>query len=291
MANYFVIGADEKEYGPVPAEELRKWVTEGRADAHTRVRAEGATDWLALSQLPEFADAPAKRTSLPPPPARPLAPVGKTSIMAIAALVLGICGIFTCGITALFGLILGIIAMVRVTNSRGALTGKGLALGGVIVSGIMLILLPVMAAMLLPALAAAKQKAMQIACVNNEKQLALAVTVYANEHANHLPPAATWCDAIHSAVGNDQVFKCVAATDFLTSRCGYAFNARLDGLDTHAVNPQTVLLFESDKGWNANGGPELEVARHRNHSIVVAFADGSVQIMPESRLSSLRWEP
>lgn len=52
---YKVIGADGKEYGPVSADQLRQWVTEGRANAQTRVRPEGGTEWSALSALPEFA--------------------------------------------------------------------------------------------------------------------------------------------------------------------------------------------------------------------------------------------
>ena len=66
---------------------------------------------------------------------------------------------FTCGITALAGLICGIVAMVKVKNSGGKLGGGGLALAGTIVSGIFLLMIPIFAAMLLPALASAKQKA------------------------------------------------------------------------------------------------------------------------------------
>ena len=39
---YRIIGADGREYGPIPAEQLRQWIREGRADAQTRARAEGA---------------------------------------------------------------------------------------------------------------------------------------------------------------------------------------------------------------------------------------------------------
>ena len=52
MATYFVMGADQKEYGPVPADELRQWVAEGRLDAQSKIRLEGATDWRPLGQLP-----------------------------------------------------------------------------------------------------------------------------------------------------------------------------------------------------------------------------------------------
>jgi prepilin-type processing-associated H-X9-DG protein len=288
MANYFVIGGDNKEYGPVSTDDLRNWIAEGRANAQTKVRADGTTEWLPLAAVPEFGDT-LKRTGPPPPPIGATPAAGKTSALAVTSLVLGILGLFTCGATALVGLILGIMALVKVSNSQGALRGKGLALAGTIVSGVFLLLIPVMAAMLLPALAAAKQKAMQINCLNNERQLALAVKMYAGDNANHLPPAATWCDAIKTAVGSERVFKCPAANE--SSRCDYAFNAKLDGMDVNKVDPQTVMIFESDAGWDAHGGPELQALRHRGHYMVVAFADGHAEVVSDTRLRALRWDP
>jgi prepilin-type processing-associated H-X9-DG protein len=57
-----------------------------------------------------------------------------------------------------------------------------------------------------------------------------------------------------------------------------------------------VVIFESDAGWNAHGGPELlpSSARHSPRSktsYVVAFADGHVEVVPANRLDSLRWNP
>jgi prepilin-type processing-associated H-X9-DG protein len=291
MANFFFIGGDGKEYGPVSAEELRKWVQEGRADAQSQVRAEGASEWVPLPSVPELADA-ARRGPPPMPIAAPRPSAGgKMSALAVTSLVLGILGLFTCGTTALFGLIFGIIALVKTSRSGGGLRGWGLALAGTILSGIFLLMMPIFAAMLLPALAAAHAKAAQINCMNNEKQLALAVRMYSDAHSNHLPPAATWCDAIKPTVGADQFFRCPA--DNGTPVCSYAFNAKLDGMAAGAVNPQTVMIFEADAGWNGHGGPEIAVARHqaRGKSAIVAFADGSVQVEPESQLSSLRWDP
>ena len=54
---YKIIGADQKEYGPVTAEQLRQWLAEGRVSAQTQVLPEGATEWKALGSLPEFAAA------------------------------------------------------------------------------------------------------------------------------------------------------------------------------------------------------------------------------------------
>jgi len=50
-----IIGADGREYGPVSGEQLRQWIAEGRANAQTRVQAEGATEWKSLAETPEFA--------------------------------------------------------------------------------------------------------------------------------------------------------------------------------------------------------------------------------------------
>jgi hypothetical protein len=211
--------------------------------------------------------------------------------MAVTSLVLGILGLFTCGITALFGLAFGIIALVKVKGSQGKLRGDGLALAGIVVSAVFLLMLPIFAALLLPALAAAKSRAQTINCVNNEKQLALAVIMYADKNSDHFPTATNWCDAIKSTVPPN-VFKCPAANP--ASQCDYAFNAALGGMDASKVDHRTVMIFESDAGWDANGGPELMVTpgRHqRMHISVVALVDGSVHEVRESDLSDLRWNP
>jgi hypothetical protein len=68
---YKIIGADGKEYGPITADQLRQWIAEGRANAQTRILAEGATEWKPLSEFPEFAATP----SGAPPSLAPTVPV------------------------------------------------------------------------------------------------------------------------------------------------------------------------------------------------------------------------
>ena len=51
---YRIIGADGNQYGPISTEQLRQWIAEGRANAQTKVLAEGTTEWKPLSEFPEF---------------------------------------------------------------------------------------------------------------------------------------------------------------------------------------------------------------------------------------------
>lgn len=54
---YRIIGADQKEYGPITADQLRAWLNEGRINAQTRACAEGTDEWKPLGSFPEFSDA------------------------------------------------------------------------------------------------------------------------------------------------------------------------------------------------------------------------------------------
>ena len=217
----------------------------------------------------------------------------RTSGMAISSLVCGILSFISCGLTLLItsplGLILGLMAMGKIKKSQGQLGGRGLALAGTIVSGVSLLMLPFWAAMLLPALAKAKGKAQTINCVNNLKQLGLAVRIYNGDNGDKYPTANKWCDTIINEAGTPSIYVCPSATAL---RSGYAFNAKLSGMEEGKVDPSTVMIFESDAGWNASGGKELMITKPRHgNRYVVGMADGSVQQISEAQLSELRWDP
>ncbi len=70
MATYTIIGGDQKEYGSVTAEDIRRWIADGRLNGETRIREENDTEWRTLSTFPEFASALAAQTgaaAAPPP--------------------------------------------------------------------------------------------------------------------------------------------------------------------------------------------------------------------------------
>lgn len=295
-----IIASDGKQYGPVTAATLRDWLRQGRINGSTSVMPEGGTQWVELRTLAEFeADLAAERpavTRLPGVAAAPAAdgPVQRCGL-AVASLVLGILGLFTIGITALVGLILGIMALSRIKASNGQLSGKGLALGGIVTSAVILLLVPVMAilaGLLLPALSKAKGRAQEMQCMNNMKQLALGVMMYSGDYKDTLPSAAKWCDLTKPYVDPNGNFSRVYACPMVPGqRCGYAFNLQLSDKEQGKVNPQTVLIFESNLGWNGAGGVADVAQSHPGARTAVAFADGHVEVMPVSRLQSLRWKP
>jgi hypothetical protein len=138
-------------------------------------------------------------------------------------------------------------------------------------------------------LAKAKSKAQSINCVNNVKQLSLAVRINAGDNGDKYPAATNWCDAISVEAGSPKIYVCPSAPDI---RSGYAYNAQLSGLEDAKVDPGTVMFFESDAGWNASGGRELMITKPRHGGrYVIGLADGSVQQVTQAQLQNLRWDP
>jgi uncharacterized RDD family membrane protein YckC len=56
---FTILGGDGQEYGPASVEQIRAWITSGRANLDTRAKKQGETDWRRLGDFPEFAPRPA----------------------------------------------------------------------------------------------------------------------------------------------------------------------------------------------------------------------------------------
>lgn len=295
-----ILGSDGKEYGPIDAGVVREWIGERRANAQTRVQSAGSAEWVELSTLPEFASDLAAASAPPPLPPRlgtppsSVAPAAgpKTSGMAIASLVLGLVGF--CGITAVMGMILGLVAVVRIGKSNGQIKGKGLAVSGMAVSALMFVVFIAAAAgVLLPALSKARYQGnfqrQDSDCANNVRQIGLALRLYADANEGKCPPAANWCDAITPNLAGKEVFRCPQRSG---TEDGYGFNAKLAGRTMSAIPPDTVTIFEMSKGWNFTGDAN-DVIDHPPHGrkFVFGFADGSVRELNQGELADLRWEP
>lgn len=140
---YKIIGADHKEYGPVSAEQLRQWYSEGRVNGATRVQPEGTGIWKPMSEWPEFASlfpsTPSPSGPLPsiPPPvslgSQSAHPV--TNKMALWSMGLGIfCFVFfwlCCWPLGPLPVILGFVALSQI-KANPHQTGEGFAITGIV---------------------------------------------------------------------------------------------------------------------------------------------------------------
>src|SRR5208283_829213 len=64
---YTIIGGDQKPYGSVTADDVRRWIADGRLNAQSLAKEENDTEWRPLSAFPEFADALNPGLAPPPP--------------------------------------------------------------------------------------------------------------------------------------------------------------------------------------------------------------------------------
>ncbi|MEI8063948.1 MAG: DUF4190 domain-containing protein [Verrucomicrobiota bacterium] len=130
---YYIIGADGREYGPVDAEQIRRWLTEGRINTQTNTRADGTTDWKPLGALPEFST-----RSQTPPLVVPCESFRsqKSNGMAVAGFVLGILSIFQCCSLLLgpLGIIFSSIGISQIKKRPTEFPDKGLAVAGLVLS-------------------------------------------------------------------------------------------------------------------------------------------------------------
>lgn len=135
---YRMLGADGREYGPLSADQLRQWISEGRANAETQTRREGDAGWKPLAQFPEFqlVAPPVHPTPFPPPR---YGSARRTNAFAITGLVFGILSV-TGGLCCyglpfnILGLIFSLVALVQIKSNPELYDGRGLAIAGVVLS-------------------------------------------------------------------------------------------------------------------------------------------------------------
>jgi prepilin-type N-terminal cleavage/methylation domain-containing protein/prepilin-type processing-associated H-X9-DG protein len=153
---------------------------------------------------------------------------------------------------------------------------------------VVIAIIAVLAAILFPVFAKAREKARQTACLNNQKQIATSILMYAQDHEELLPPA----DGVWGALSMDKgVLICPTAGTQIAN--GYVYSSRVAGqaLGEIADPTGTPLIADGLKKGKANDpslippgqtidnvmydGSELDF-RHSN-KFIAAYADGHVE--------------
>ena len=155
--------------------------------SQTRVQGAGAAEWKPAADFPELGLAPPAGSAPPPLPAGQ--PPTQQKGLAITSFVLGLLSLVCFSILAgVPAIICGHMARGRARRSPGQYGGAGFALAGLILGYVSLfVALVILPAMLLPALAQAKNRAQRINCTNNMKQIGLAARTWALDNADNFP--------------------------------------------------------------------------------------------------------
>jgi energy-coupling factor transporter transmembrane protein EcfT len=260
------------------ARDVREWISSGRADGNTLARGADESKWRPLPNFVEFAAALETSASSS---ATPQDPPKTHRLLAIMSLVLSVVPL-----CFLPGLILGIVTLVLVKKKPQHFGGKRLAIAAIIIG----LLWPI-GFVTAGYTAFLRQRAMMYqggGCHMHVRSLASSLRVISYANKGIYPEASQWSDAIRREVTSTNHFQC--PNDTSGAQCSYAYNEKVAGRKD--LQPDTVVIFEADLGWNGSGGISNVVAKARHGPMVmIGFANSNVRPVHTNELRRLRWNP
>ncbi len=172
---------------------------------------------------------------------------------------------------------------------------------------VVIAIIAILAAILFPVFAQAREKARQAACLSNTKQLAIGVLMYAQDYDETLPVVGVnsqnrrrWMDQIVPYVKNIDIFNCPNAPGSrwdptnINSRSGYGWNWNLLGTGTGnqsgwslaAIAKPAETLIIGDTGYSqpvSAGGFAMKGIDPRTVASNHSFPAGEAAYIPQFR--------
>jgi prepilin-type N-terminal cleavage/methylation domain-containing protein/prepilin-type processing-associated H-X9-DG protein len=162
---------------------------------------------------------------------------------------------------------------------------------------VVIAIIAILAAILFPVFAKAREKARQASCLSNVRQIATATLSYAQDYDECMPYSAGWASwsagsiwpfAVTPYVKNTQIFKCPSDGNPIWTYTGYpnlpgptsyGYNLSRPGaaLGIIATPAETVMYSDSDYPWttyNSASSGWIGVQNLHNTGCNVAYFDG-----------------
>lgn len=182
---------------------------------------------------------------------------------------------------------------------------------------VVIAIIAILASILFPVFARAREKARQSSCLSNLKQIDMAFQSYAQDYDEQLPYASAgaasaaplpispaWIYAsvanvwdvsagsIYPYIKNSQIYICPSRKSYTPSGCTYSMNSQCSGTSLGSIDDVsgTALLTEADcddgvtnyaTDGNGDGGTGITI---HNNGCNVAFADGHVKWLNRNNL-------
>ena len=172
---------------------------------------------------------------------------------------------------------------------------------------VVIAIISILASILFPVFARAREKARQTACLSNVSQLGKALLMYAQDYDECFPPGMAgtmpWWEEAFPYIRNRQIFQCPDRRD-LTIGYGMNFSASGQGQGAFWDTASKILLADADNispttMWWINDanvvavptGDNLPVSRH-NDGCNFTFADGHAKwYKPQMLAKPFDWIP
>ncbi|MEI6518598.1 MAG: prepilin-type N-terminal cleavage/methylation domain-containing protein [bacterium] len=160
---------------------------------------------------------------------------------------------------------------------------------------VVIAIIAILAAILFPVFARAREKARQTTCTSNQRQIAATLQMYLQDHDEQYPDTASVWSSISVDPG-----MLVCPTKGKSTPNGYVFNGWLGGTTVGTINDPSIQVVTGD-GLSATSSQYANIAvkyadyegRHSNQYIL-SYADGHVASNVKAPITALRpvvWGP
>jgi len=142
---------------------------------------------------------------------------------------------------------------------------------------VVIAIIAILAAILFPVFARARENARRSSCQSNEKQIALGFKQYIQDNNERYPAATGWDTAIFDYTKSNAILKCPSAAG--TGTFDYSYNSLMGDKNENKVDntANTILVAEASRTTGATSATSATASSRHFDGSNYAFVDGHVK--------------